>query len=376
MDKKIQQEDFYERLEFKDRPPDDGKPGPARAVDITARCTDCWGAVSVATDDQGRWNHIECLLCGRSVDGDEAEREAAAMRHEAERNMFPARTGHPSKYRPDAKFVLKLLPDMDRNKEKVNQRIAANRAQGPKRGRLTRHEIPLGTAGYLYAQVRTLLAGVEQLPEEKSAISHADFHFVEPQISSSDWTEADGKLRLSTSVPVLFRKPSERTLMARMGTALAAGMASAFACEVGMKAVLVTRLDEAAKTHDLSELYGELPEDSQRRLEADFPSIAEVLEHSRETFGKWRYFEEGVGEGAIRTLVDTDRVWGLGKAARVIADECVVVGLNYSIDVEMALEVDWDETRREQLQEVHLRLEGGEAAVPWDDVLVSGGTRG
>ena len=47
----MQQEDFYKRLAFKDRPSDDCERGPARTVDITARCTDCWGAVSVATDD-------------------------------------------------------------------------------------------------------------------------------------------------------------------------------------------------------------------------------------------------------------------------------------------------------------------------------------
>ena len=127
----MQQEDFYKRLEFKDRPPDDGEPGPARTVDMTARCTDCWGPVSVATDDQGRWNHIECLLCGRSVDGDDAEREGAAMCQEAERNMLAARSGHPSKYRADARFAFKLLPDMDRDKEKaINALMPTSRRDG------------------------------------------------------------------------------------------------------------------------------------------------------------------------------------------------------------------------------------------------------
>lgn len=52
----------------------------------------------------------------------------------------------------------------------------------------------------------------------------------------------------------------------------------------------------------------------------------------------------------------------------------MVVGLNYSIDVETTYKVDWDEAGSEQLQEVHLKLEGGESAVPWDEVLGSGGT--
>ena len=153
------------------------------------------------------------------------------------------------------------------------------------------------------------------LSPEKSAISLSDFEYGEPQVVGVEKSPTDGTLRVTGSVPVAHRKPSGRELMARMGTALVAGMAGAFACEVGMKAILVTRLDGAAKTHDLLKLYRELPDDSRRRLEGDFPEIADVLGHSRETFGRWRYFEQGIGEDAIRALVDTDRVWGLGKAA-------------------------------------------------------------
>ena len=58
-------------------------------------------------------------------------------------------------------------------------------------------------------------------------------------------------------------------MMARMGTAVVAGMVAAFACEVGMKAILITRRDEAEKTHDLGKLNEALPEDvSRKRLEA------------------------------------------------------------------------------------------------------------
>ena len=67
-------------------------------------------------------------------------------------------------------------------------------------------------------------------------------------------------------------------MMARMGTAVVAGMVAAFACEVGMKAILITRRDEAEKTHDLGKLNEALPEDSRKRLEADFGEIAGVLE--------------------------------------------------------------------------------------------------
>ena len=44
-----------------------------------------------------------------------------------------------------------------------------------------------------------------------------------------------------------------------------------------MKAILITRRDEAKKTHDLRKLYEGLPEDSRKRLEADFGEIAGVM---------------------------------------------------------------------------------------------------
>lgn len=294
------------------------------------------------------------------------------MQQEAEDNLGAARVGRPAKYRADGRFVLKLLPEMPRDKAKVDRRIAARLAEGSKPRRLTRHEIPPGTAGYLYAQAKAFLAGVESLSEQKSAISLADLEYGDPQVVGVERSPGDGTLTITGSVPVVHRKPSGLELMGRMGTALIAGMASAFACEVGMKALLMTRLDEAAKTHDLLELYLELPEDSRRRLEGDFPEITEVLAHSRETFGRWRYFEQGIGEGAIRALVDTDRVWGLGKAARVIADECEVASLNYEIDIDTTFEFNGQPGDVRNSERAHLKLTGVEGPIPWDDILQVG----
>ena len=372
MDNATRSDDFDERRQFDDRPADDREPGPARTVDISGRCADCWGLVSGTKDAEGRWNRIGCLVCGRSVDGDDAAHEVDVMQREAADNMAAARVGRPAKYRAGAGFVLKLLPDMDRDKAKIDRRVGASLAEGRKRDRLTRHDISPGRAGYLYAQARAFLAGVDNLSAEKSAIALSDFEFGEPQVVNIDGSPGNGTLHVTGKVPFVHRKPSDRELMGRMGTALVAGMAAAFACEVGMKAILVTRLDEAAKTHDLLTLYGELPEDSRRRLAGDFPTIAEVLDHSRQIFGKWRYFEQCVSEMAIRALVDTDRVWGLGKAARVIADECAVTGLNYNIDIDTTFEFKWEPDGMRRSQRVHLSLEGGESAVPWDEVLRPG----
>ena len=369
MDNATRREDFDQRQRFNDRPADDRQPGPARTMDVTGRCADCWGSIAGTKEPAGDWQRIECLVCGRSVDGEDAAREADAMRREADDNTAAVRIGRPANYRADARFVLKLLPDMDRDKAKVDRRIEASRKEGRKRRRLTRHEIPPGTAGYLYAQARAFLAGVENLSDEKAAIALTDFEFGDPQEVGVEASPGDGTLHVTGSIPIVHRKPSRRELMERMGTALVAGMAGAFACEVAMKAILVTRLDGAAKTHDLLALYGELPHDCRRRLEGDFPGIAEVLGHSRETFGKWRYFEQGIGEDAIRALVDTDRVWGLGKAARVIADECVVAGLNYEIGIATTFEFEWKPGDMRTSQRIRLALEGRESSVPWDEVL-------
>lgn len=372
MDTGTRNEDSDEQRQLDDDPADDRGPRPGLTVDICWRCANCWGPVSRTTDAEGRWNRIWCRVCGHSVDGDNAAQEADAMRREAAANMAAARVGRPAKYRAGASFVLKLVPDMDRDKGKMDRRVEASLAKGRKRWRLTRHDIPPGGAGKLYAEARALLGGIDNLSAEKSAIALSDLEFGEPQVVNIDRSPADGTLHVTGKVPVVHRKPSNHELMGRMGSALVSGMAAAFACEVGMKAILVTRLDEAAKTHDLLELYGELPADSRQRLAGDFPTIAEVLDHSREIFGKWRYFEQSADGRDILGLVDTDRVWKLGKAARVIADECAVSGLRYDIDIETTLESKGGAGGMGTSERTHVSLKGDEAAVAWDEVLREG----
>ena len=109
--------------------------------------------------------------------------------------------------------------------------------------------------------------------------------------------------------------------MERMGLLMMSGMNAAFACELGLKAILITRLDEARKTHDLLDLYNDLPEDSKTRLKADFAEIEGKLERARHTFGRWRYFETNVGEEGMQAMANTERAFALAKAARVIIDE-------------------------------------------------------
>ena len=364
--------DFNEWRHFDDRTLDDRTVGPARATETKGRCANCWGKAAGRKNRDGHWIRIECQLCGRSVEGEAAEREAERMHLEAVDNMPSARIGRGSKYDEKARFVLKILPDMDRGQVQFEQRIAARRKAEPKKHCLGRRDCPPGTAGYLYAQACAFLSGLDNLPREMSAIALSDVDFGEARIVGVEVSSADTPLRVSADVPASLRKPSDSALMARMGTSMVAGMTAAFACEIGMKAILMTRLDEAEKTHDLLKLYDALPADSRERLDADFGGIADVLGDNRHTFDKWRYFEASVCEDAIAALVNTDRVWGLGRAARVILDECVVAGLTYEIRVKTEFDVTTDSGDTSMSQRIDLSVVGGEAAIPWDDVLAAG----
>ena len=99
-----------------DNPSNDHSQGWAPTAKIQIRCANCWGAAGGQSDGGGRLIGVQCRLCGRSVDREDAEREIEGMRAEAALNLPRAQAGRGSKYREDARFVLKILPDMDRDK--------------------------------------------------------------------------------------------------------------------------------------------------------------------------------------------------------------------------------------------------------------------
>ena len=107
--------DFPGWLKFDDRSPGDAGVGPARAVEVEGRCRRCWGSVAALRREDGPYTHVECLVCGASAEGEEARREVARMLREAAQNVPLARLGRGSKYSGKARFVIKLLPDMDRD---------------------------------------------------------------------------------------------------------------------------------------------------------------------------------------------------------------------------------------------------------------------
>ena len=98
--------------QFDNREPDDPAVGPARQAETNGRCTGCWGALKGLKDDDGCWVRIECRLCGRSIDQQDAAREAERMQLEAEGNLPNVRVGRGAVYDQNMLFVLKILPDM------------------------------------------------------------------------------------------------------------------------------------------------------------------------------------------------------------------------------------------------------------------------
>ena len=225
-------------------------------------------------------------------------------------NTFQIALGFPPKYRDDARFVSKIFPYIDRQTaEELHERTSAEGQEGPREGWLTRREFPGGSAGFLFLQARALMSGVERLPRELSVARFLDFDMHD-----------DGSATVHVPTKELSEDPkaSENELMKRLGSTMTIAMMSAFACELAMKAIRLTRMDEARRSHDLWRLYRDLPEDSRARMEEDFPEAGSVLKKARHTFAKWRYFEANAGGRGMSAMIDTGRAFALAKAARVL----------------------------------------------------------
>ena len=343
---------------------------PVIGYEKRGRCTECWGQLFGRKDENGVWNYIGCRFCRVSVEGDEAEIERKRMEFEAEENLDRVRQLSIAKYEAKSRFVYKILPDMIRDKQKVNNRIAAKhaavRTRNHRRNWITRHDIDEGegSAAYLYLQACALMAGIEGLPKVESAIPYSEIDPRELSASINESTENGRLHRFSVNTDNMSPR-TRYAFMRNMGTLLSLGMASAFACELVLKAILLTRSDEVAKKHNLSVLYKLLPSDSEIRLRADFKEIEEVLYQGRNVFGEWRYFQPKQGIEGIQALVDVNRAYTLAKAARVIIDEGVIAGLMNKVNVEDVFTGSFKSPDTILWQSCKLSVSAEESAINW-----------
>lgn len=330
----------------------------------------CWGNARHRQCERGEVIRIECALCANHLAGEEAAAEWDEIMLESRHNLSRVSLGRAAEYRTDAKFVAKIFPDMPRDKAGMDARIRAFKLPSAERAArwLTRGDVPAGEAGYLYLQAKLLAAGARGLSREMAINRWDEVEFAEPvnlRIESLDET----RIRLGADIEGVSRATS-RTWEQRAGGLMMRALAAAFSCEVGMKAILMTRNDTARKTHDLRTLYSDLPGDSRARLEADYALISDVVKESRAVFGKWRYFENSASmEEVVAGGLHHQRVGDLEKAARVIIDEGAMVGLEGEL-VPTARAVWTTELGEEPAvtdfrETMHFRAESGESAFVW-----------
>lgn len=155
-----------------DRAPDDGSVGPARRVEVAVRCRACWGQGEARIVADELSFELSCRVCDRRVGGRPAGDEWQRMMREADRDMAGARVGRPQEFAGDAKFVLKLLPEMDRDRVKFEERVekaTRDAVQRSKRDKLTRLDFEeRGTPGFLYLQACAFVAGLNAAPRDIS----------------------------------------------------------------------------------------------------------------------------------------------------------------------------------------------------------------
>ena len=341
-----------------------GREGPFR---LKGRCRQCWGGLIGKSGPEDSLRAIRCRVCGILLEDDAAENEYRGMLDEKDSHAFNMACEQPTKYREAGRFVCKVFPNLNRlPDDELRRRIDANASKPVKKGWLTRNEFPEGSPGFLFLQARALMSGVERLARELSVVAAEIHRFADVDISDSDIDlHDDDSATVYLSDEKLSEHPETRAyeLMQGFGSTMTIVMMSAFACELAMKAIRLTREDDARKSHDLWKLYCDLPPDSRSRIEADFREVVSVLKGARHTFDRWRYFETNVGSHSISAMIDTKRAFALAKMARVLLDEAEIMGLDYSIDLEVRHGFTKDDDDELQLARVAhaLHISGTEA---------------
>ena len=105
-------------------------------------------------------------------------------------------------------------------------------------------------------------------------------------------------------------------------------------------------------------------------MRGDYAVIGDVLEKSRRTFDKWRYFEEASAtKMAAEHTLHHEITQDLEMAARVIIDECAIVGLKG--ELHMTAHGSWSAALEGKIdprslrETMHFEVESGESAIVW-----------
>ena len=327
--------------------------GPEREAIVRGRCKRCWGSLVARSNTAQAGPGIKCRVCGSTLEGEDAQKEWQRMSNDTTLNLMNMDFGRNSEY-GEGTFVQKVFPSVERiTEEDLKKRISAKVGKGDKRNRLTRRDFPLGSPGLLFLQAVALMGGVEHL-SNLDEVSVVKF----PYTARNE----DGSLSVHLPMEELQQDPKfqEQQLKRTMGATMVEGMISAFACELAMKAISLTCKDEAIKTHDLLDLFNDLPKESRLRISADYPDIVVLMEQARQVFGAWRYFENNVGERGLLAMIDMPRAHALGRAARVIIDEGEMVGLGGELKVDARQDVREIETKRTYNYTINVKVNGGE----------------
>ena len=321
---------------------------------IKGRCKACWGSLIARTNKETREvTGIRCRVCGKLLEGSDAAVEDSRMSKEGNTNLLNLASGLSPRY-GEGPFVQKLFPQLNHYTEQdLKKHIESKAAEGNKRGKLTRNHFPVGSPGLFLLQAQMLMDGLADIsnPQDPSVATFDDFEFLD-----------DGSVRVYPDLEGIKEDPRyfENSMSKRMGANMTMSMISAFACELAMKAISLTCSDEAKRIHDLLDLFEDLPEESRNRIRADFGEIESILEKRRRTFDSWRYFETNTGEMVLSVLIDKVAARALGKAARVIMDECEIVGLNGSATMNARQSVRQVGQQRTTRHHIDVKVSGSE----------------
>lgn len=309
-----------------------------RKISEKWRCKACWGGVTGRLADDGRWTGFKCRVCDIQIIGAEAQEEYEAVRGLEMWNGMCRKYGFDAKAqnRPQGGelFVSKRFPDLKRRtQEEVRGGIKKN--QNSEKNTLDRKDFPEGTPAALYFEAILLMSSVAQFPlTERRSIGR--------RVGLARDTDGNTVLDIATDTEKWQQdaKIEQREAAIKMGTNLSTAMLSAFSCELVMKAISLTTSNRAQRTHNLADLYANLPPSSRSRLETDFPEIQQVMANNTKTFSSWRYFDIPNGEQAIRNTTQAMTGQALSKAARVLIDEAEICGLVSEMRISQKVFID------------------------------------